>query len=98
MDLVNEDKYYENYIVKKTFKTFNFISKSEFIMKPIFEQIRIIIKEKSVVSIIKGLLKLIPTFKESFLLIKNVIDNFDEEKDLSKKRKEMIYIIDLMAH
>jgi len=87
MDLVNDDKYYEDYIVKKTFTTFNYISKSKLILKPIFDQIRIMIKERSITSIGLGLLKLIPTFKESFLLINNIVDNLNVEKDLSKSRK-----------
>ena len=90
MDLVNDDTGFENFIVGKTINTFEYISKSVLIMGPIIKHIRIIIKERSLKSILKGLPKLKHIFKECFLLIRIIINNFNIETKFLERGKSKV--------
>ena len=87
MDLVNKDKYFEEHIVEKTFKTFDKIRVYIQTFSPFIDQMKQLGKKKSLLAKINGLLSLSSSLKEIYFAFQNVIDLFNIDKDFIKGMK-----------
>ena len=85
MDLINEDKYFENYIVEQSRYTISLFRQSKE-LKLIFITLKDLITKK--MSIIEGLVKLAPLLKKLCLMLEQIYEKYVNKKmDFVRKLK-----------
>ena len=88
MDLVNNDKYFEEHIIQKTFKTIDKIRLNLQLIDTSICQINQLSKKKSWLENIMILTNLIATnFPKLYAFIQDIIDHFNIDKDFIKGTK-----------